>query len=437
MARPSLEDVPFGAFHGKLAVYANGGLFCDGYILSSFGLALVTLQQHIALSQSVEGLIAAAPLIGIFVGGLIFGYVTDLVGRRFMFFADLVAFIVASLLLGIAQNAAELVILRLILGVAIGADYAIAAALIGEFMPQRSRGGALASMQVAWFVGALAAFVVGALLQAAGPDAWRWILASSGVPAALALLLRRSAPESPRWLLSKGRKAEALAAVTQALGASASIDDIADDEAPTTFGRLMEGRYGGLVAFVGVMWLLQVTPFFAIYTFEPQVLDALRLSSAAAVVSSVVITGFFLIGSIFGMWLIERWGRRPLAIASFTASAAAFLALANVHGAVPIAFFFIFYALSMGPAFSLELVYPAELFPTEVRATAAGVVTAISRIGAAAGTFLLPTLLLSHGASWVMWASCVLSAVGVAIAALWAPETKGMTLAQSSGIARD
>lgn len=436
MARLSLEDVPFGAFHGKLAVYANGGLFCDGYILSSFGLALATLQQHIALSQDIEGLVAAAPLIGIFVGGLIFGYVTDLVGRRFMFFADLVVFIVASLLLGIAQDAAELVILRFVLGVAIGADYAIASALISEFMPQRSRGGALASMQVAWFVGALAAFIVGALLQGAGPDAWRWILASSAVPAALALLLRRSAPESPRWLMSKGRKAEALAALAQALGPNASIDDGIAQEAPTTFGHLMRGRYGGLVAFVGVMWLLQVTPFFAIYTFEPQVLDALRLSHAASVVSSVVITGFFLIGSVAGMWLVERWGRRPLAIASFAASAVAFFALALVQGAPPIAFFFVFYALAMGPAFSLELVYPAELFPTEVRATAAGVVTAISRIGAAAGTFLLPTLLMSHGASWVMWASCALSAAGLVIAALWAPETKGMTLARSSGVAR-
>src|SRR5690242_12609024 len=125
VARPSLEDAPFGAFHGKLAIYANGGLFCDGYILSSFGLALVTLAQHITLSQSAVGLVASAPLIGIFVGGLIFGYVTDLVGRRFMFFADLVAFIVASLLLGVAQTPLEIIVLRFVLGVAIGADYAI------------------------------------------------------------------------------------------------------------------------------------------------------------------------------------------------------------------------------------------------------------------------------------------------------------------------
>ena len=69
-------------------------------------------------------------------------------------------------------------------------------------------------------------------------------------------------------------------------------------------------------------------------------------------------------------------------------------------------------------------------------ATAAGIATAISRIGAAAGTFVLPIGLERFGAPAVMWTSCILSLIGVAIALLWAPETKGMTLAESSAAAR-
>jgi MFS transporter, putative metabolite transport protein len=431
MTRLSLEEAPFGSFHRRLAVYANGGLFCDGYILSSFGLALAGLARQISVTPAIEGLIAAAPLLGIFAGGLAFGYVTDLVGRRFMFLADLLVFVIASLLLVFVTNAAELVVLRFVLGVAIGADYAIAAALIGEFSPLKQRGAALASMQVAWFVGALAAYLVASLLQNAGENGWRLILGSSAVPAALALLLRRSAPESPRWLSSKGRFDEARVAVAQALGPDATHEHLGD-EAATRFGLVFEGRYRELILFVGFMWLLQVTPFFAIYTFEPQVLSALRLSNAASVVSSVVITGFFLAGSILGMSLIERWGRRPLAIASFAASSIAFFVLAVVQGAGPVALAFIFYALAMGPAFCLELVYPAECFPTEIRATATGIATAISRVGAAAGTFLLPLGLARFGAPAVMWVSCVLSIIGTAIALAWAPETKGKTLLESS-----
>src|SRR5579864_5644302 len=139
MARPSLEEVPFGAFHRRLAVYANGGLFCDGYILSGFSLALAGLTNELPASAFVLGLMAAAPLIGIFLGGLAFGYVTDLVGRRFMFLADLAAFVIASILLVFVTNVTEIVALRFVLGIAIGADYAIAAALIGEFAPSRQR----------------------------------------------------------------------------------------------------------------------------------------------------------------------------------------------------------------------------------------------------------------------------------------------------------
>jgi MFS transporter, putative metabolite transport protein len=427
----SIETVRFGRFHRRLAVYANGGLFCDGYILSGFGFALPTLQAQIPMSTSLEGLVAAAPLAGIFLGGLVFGYITDLVGRRFMFLADLAAFVVASLLLAFASTAAEVIALRFVLGVAIGADYAIASALIGEFTPMKQRGATLASTQVAWFVGALASFIVGALLAQAGPQSWRFILASSAVPAAMAMLLRSAAPESPRWLASKGRHEEAQAVLTSLFGAGVGLGDVEPEE-PTTIARVIARPYGGRVLFVGVMWLLQVTPFFAIYTFEPQVLDALRLSHAASVVSSVVITAFFLIGSILGMRFIDSWGRRPLAIASFAASALAFAVLALASDVTTIAAAFIFYALAMGPAFCLELVYPTECFPTEVRATAAGIATAISRIGAAAGTFVLPIALAHAGASTVMWASCVLSIAGFAIASLWAPETKGLTLDQSS-----
>jgi putative MFS transporter len=96
---------------------------------------------------------------------------------------------------------------------------------------------------------------------------------------------------------------------------------------------------------------------------------------------------------------------------------------------------FVFYALFMGGAQTLEGIYPGELFPTEVRGTAAGIAAAMSRIGSAISTFLLPVMLESLGISTVMIGLAVLSALGVWLCLAWAPETRGKTLREASGLA--
>jgi putative MFS transporter len=83
----------------------------------------------------------------------------------------------------------------------------------------------------------------------------------------------------------------------------------------------------------------------------------------------------------------------------------------------------------MGAATVLELVYPAELFPTSIRASATGFAAAVSRVGAFAGTFLLPIGLAHFGVKTVILGACGLSLVGLAISIPWAPETKGKAIA--------
>jgi putative MFS transporter len=90
---------------------------------------------------------------------------------------------------------------------------------------------------------------------------------------------------------------------------------------------------------------------------------------------------------------------------------------------------FLSYAIGMGAATVLELVYPAELFPTPIRATATGFAAAISRVGAFFGTFLLPIGMAQLGVKTVILGACALSLVGLAISLLWAPETKDRLIA--------
>ena len=402
------ESLPrLTAFHYKLFAYANAGVFCDGYILSSVGLALTTLGPHFRLDALTTGLVGAATLLGILVGAPLFGHLTDRHGRRILMIADLTAFVVVATAQVFVTNAWELIGLRFLLGLAIGADYPIATAIVAEFMPARQRGAALAAMEAIWFAGAAVAYVAGyALLRATGPESWKWILASPAIFAAIGLLMRASAPESPMWL---------------------AVRDSGRLRAASFFGTMFRPEFRGPLAFVSTMWLLQVVPLFAIYTYAPTVLAALGFSDRASPAGSVVITAAFALGAFVAMPLVERWGRRPLCILGFAVAALAFGVL-PFAGAVVVTVSFLVYAVGMGGATVLELVYPAELFPTAIRASATGFAAAVSRVGAFAGTFVLPAALARFGAISVVLFAGALSLVGLVIAVLWAPETKGKAI---------
>jgi MFS transporter, putative metabolite transport protein len=390
-----------------LLLYANVGLFCDGYILSSIGIALVSLQPRFHLDPQTIGVIGAATLTGILVGAPVFGHLTDRYGRRILMIADLCVFVIVSIAQAFSTAAWLLILWRFLLGVAIGADYPIAAALIGESVPSHSRGAAVNSMQVAWFLGAAVAYVAGyLLLHVAGAESWRWILASPALFAFGGLLLRASAPESPLWLTS--REAGALA--------------------ETRFSAMFRPAHRGTLAFVSAMWLLQVIPLFAIYAFAPAVLAALGISDQNSPLGGVAITLAFLAGSALSLPLVELWGRRPLCISGFAVGVVAFgLLLLNNANLVIVCF--IAYAIGIGAAAGLELTYPVELFPTPIRASATGFAAAVSRVGAALGTFALPLLLVRYGIHSIVFGALGLSFIGVLTSLRWAPETKGIDLA--------
>jgi putative MFS transporter len=390
-----------------LLVYANAGLFCDGYILSSIGIALVAMPSRFHLDAASTGLIGAATLFGILIGAPLFGRYTDRVGRRALLIFDLCFFIVACVAQAFVTNVAQLVALRFALGLAIGADYPIAAALVAESVEQRVRGAAVNSMQVAWFLGAAVAYVAGyALLRHAGADSWRWILASPAVFAAVGLALRAGAPESPMWLASRER----------------------GETERTPFAAIFSREHRGALAFVSAMWLLQVVPLFAIYAFAPAVLAALGLRNDNSPAGSVAIVAGFLIGSLLSLPLVERWGRRPLCILGFAAGTLAFALLAHAGQAL-VVICFVTYAIGIGAAAGLELTYPVELFPTPIRASATGFAAAVSRVGAFVGTFALPSALARYGISSVVWTAFALSLIGLAISLRWAPETKELGIA--------
>lgn len=432
----TVEDAPFNAFHWRMVAFAGGSYFVDGYILTSIGVSLTLITPQFGLSAVEAGLIGAMALMGIFFGALGGGPLADKFGRRKVLTIDLSVFVVAAVLQIFVGGFLALFVLRLILGIAIGVDYAVSTPYMAESTPRKQRGQVLAAATLLWFLGAAVAYVVTARMLGLGEESWRWMLSSAAIPAGIVLLLRIGIPESPHWLLDQGRVEEARTAVKRIFGERARVEDIdrGEEGASGGFGRLLESGYLKRTVFASLLWLLQVTPLFAIYTFAPTLLAALGLGEGY--LGSAVISILFFVGTLIAILiLVNGWGRRPTSIAGFIAATVSFAVLA-ISGLPTwlVAASFIFYALVMGGAQVLQTVYPAELFPTEVRGTACGVAAAVSRIGAAVGTFLLPVGLATLGVSGVMVISAVLSALGIWLCVAWAPETKGKSLVEASSI---
>lgn len=431
----TIDEAPLNGFHLRVAAYTTGGYFVDGYILGMIGIALALLGPQLGLGAVWTGLIGASALAGIFVGGLVFGWMTDKVGRQTMYVADLIVFVVASVLQFFVEGPIALFVLRFIMGIAIGADYAIGAALLSEFLPSKQRGSLLACLNAVWTVGFVAAYITGYFMQGLGPEAWRWMLASSAVPATLVLLMRLGTPESPRWLLSKGRVEEARRVVKDYIHPDADIDDLlAEHDNETSYRMLFSRGLRKRTAFAGLFWFCQVVPYFAIFTFLPTILEGLGMSGGFS--SEILLNLFLFAGAIVGVVIMDMMPRRTFVIGSFAILATVGAVLGAFPGApvTVILILFSVFAFVIAAAADLESVYPTEIFPTEVRASGVGLAAAISRIGAAIGTFLLPTSVAQLGTGPTMLAATAVLVVGGILSVAWAPETRHVPLSAASRV---
>jgi putative MFS transporter len=423
-----IDDAPLTSFHKKLTVYSSGGPFIDGFAIAIIGFTWATMSTAMTVTTTDKGLIAAAVLVGIFVGGPVFGWVTDKVGRHVMYILDLLALALFSVLCFFATEVWQLIVLRFLIGLAIGADYPIATSLLAEYLPAKYRGRMLGATFVVWAAGATAAPVVAMLAVNAGDDAWRWMLASPALFALITLVLRLGTPESPRWLISKGQIAEADASIKKVFGPSYGVEDLGEVEPQQRAGLVDVFRppYLKRTLFVGMFWMCQVIPLLSIYSFS---FDFIAKAGITGNGAEVFLAALFVVGGIPGLLLVDKIGRKALLVYSFGAIAVVWGLAGAIPGLTAMAVFaaICFFAIASGASNFLEVVYPNELFPTEVRATAVGIGTAASRIGAAVAVYLMPYA-LDRGVNWVLLAGAAVSALGLVVTLAWGVETAGRAL---------
>ncbi len=290
----NFDDLKFSSIHRRILLWGSGGPFLDGYVLVMIGVALEQLTPALKLDADWIGLLGAGTLAGLFVGTSLFGYISDKVGRRKMFLIDIIAIGVISVATMFVSSPVELLVMRVLIGIVIGADYPIATSMITEFSSTRQRAFSISFIAAMWYVGATCADLVGYWLYDV-EGGWRWMLGSAAIPCLLILIGRFELPESPRWLLRKGRVKECEEMMIKLFGEPVAFDE--EQPQQTRFRDLFNRRHFPFVLFVAAIWTCQVIPMFAIYTFGPQIVGLLLEEVGLSMAMGAFLAGVLLASS--------------------------------------------------------------------------------------------------------------------------------------------
>ncbi|EGO96469.1 MFS transporter [Acidiphilium sp. PM] len=210
-----LDRLAWGRFHWLVVVALGVAWILDGLEVTLVGSlsGAIAKSPDMQLSSAAVGGLGSSYVAGAVLGALLFGWLTDRLGRKRLFTVTLIVYLAGTIASGLAWNYTALLAFRFVTGMGIGGEYAAINATIQELVPARFRGFTDLVINGSYWIGAAlgAAGALAALDPQLVPPAYGWRLAFilGGFLAATALALRRHIPESPRWLMTHGRPSEA------------------------------------------------------------------------------------------------------------------------------------------------------------------------------------------------------------------------------------
>jgi putative MFS transporter len=442
-----LDEARIGRVQRRSAWAAGLGIFLDGYDLSIIAIALILLKPQWQLGPLQTGLLGGAALAGALLGGLIGGPLADRYGRKAIYLLDMATFLVAALASGFAWNLVSLAVLRFVLGLGVGADYPLSATYLVEFLPRARRGRITVWVFALWMGGAAVSSTVGLALLPLGEHAWRFMLVSGAIPALGILWLRKNLPESPRWYLRRGRVQEAVAVLVQLVPTLSEAERRALITAEQTRRQTPRAAWQTLFArtyirrtlFITLPWFLFDIMGYSFGIYAPLLLLGLGLhTKVQSVIGNTVLDIVAIIGTALLAETIDHVGRLRAQVVGFAGSVIGLLSVwvFALHGPPPLAVLIgglVLWqvAISYGPS-NTCWVFPVELYPTDLRASAHGLATAVSRAGALIAVFLLPLVQEVVGVTWLMLLFAIIGVIGALLSAWLGEETAGKPLPQDT-----
>src|SRR5579872_3139675 len=416
---------------------ASMGWALDAFDAMLYSLVLALLMRDLGMSKTVAGSLGTLTLLASGIGGLLFGFLADRIGRKQALMASILTYSVCSFASGLAQSIAVLAVARFVLGLGMGGEWNTGATLVAESWPTEVRAKALAVVQSSWAFGfAAAALVAGPVARYFG---WRAVFFVGILPAVVTLWIQRSVPESELWRERMHPHAGDTNSLLPAKGArngTPSFSGAAGGDVTSYVSTMVIFR-APYVKYTVALLLFNFFALFAwwgLFTWMPPYLS-LPVSQGGRGFSVMGMTTLMVVLNLFGMfpgyvsfgWVADHLGRRKaFFIYALTASLLIPLyAAARSSGALLVLGALVaFFGTGL---FSGSGIMGSEIFPTAVRARALGFTYNGARALSALAPLVIGRVGQAKGLGWAFY----LCAAGYLLAALITtqlPETRGKQL---------
>ena len=437
-----LDRLPWGRFHTLVVAALGITWILDGLEVTLAGTVAGALKASPVLrfSNTDIGLVGSAYLAGAVLGALFFGWLTDRLGRKKLFFITLSVYLLATAATAFAWDLPSFLIFRFITGAGIGGEYAAINSTIQELVPARVRGWTDLVINGSFWIGAAMGAVAAIVLldpAVIEPEhGWRLAFLIGAALALVVFFMRLWLPESPRWLMTHGRAAEA-DAIIAAIEAQLRAEGHAIPDTPLPKVRLRTRGHTPLAevaqtllrvhrsrTFVALALMAAQAFFYNAIFFT----YALVLTTFYAVPSEHV--GWYILpfaaGNVLGPLLLGRLfdtiGRRPMIaftylMSGFLLALSGFLFAEGALSAREQTFAWSVIFFFASAAASSAYLTVSETFPLEIRALAIAVFYAVGTgVGGVAGPLLFGAL-IDTGSRASLFGGYLLGAVLMVIAA--------------------
>jgi len=367
----------------------------DGFDLVVLGTVIPVLLRDKVWDITPAGATAAATtgLIGMTIGAMTIGTVTDLLGRRKVMIFAATVFSLFTLACAIAPSLLWFGIFRFLAGLGLGGCLPTAITLVTEFARKGRSSSATTTIMTGYHVGAVLTAVLGLLVLGNG-HSWRWMFVIGGVPGLiLAPLMIRYLPESEVFLEQKGRVRTA-AAPRNPVGA--------------LFAR-------GLARPTIAFWLTSFLGLILVYglnTWLPGLMVTAGYPLAQGLGLLLILNVGAIVGLVVAGQVANRIGVRPATLAWFTLAAILLAALSIKMSVAPL---YVAVFVTGSFVFSAQVLiyaYVGQVYPAAIRATGLGWTAGVGRIGAIVGPIIIGALLSAdNGYPWGFYAFAAVAAL--------------------------